>query len=180
MCVAANAHLQKIFSKTQNCALWNSNICITTCFVLPLQWLPRVTRSSSQSPSHQIGGWAYPDQMADQGRADESHPIAHYRSGYLPQAFAYNQLGSVWSLPQAVASTLPPSYCVRSRVGRKSKEDRSWHYNTDCGHSSGLATHGQNRMWGEGCQKLYYAVCGHSHHFALHAPYQMMDEDHSP
>jgi hypothetical protein len=37
MCVAANAHLQNIFSKTQNCVLWNSNIRMTTCFVLPLQ-----------------------------------------------------------------------------------------------------------------------------------------------
>jgi hypothetical protein len=44
MCVAANAHLQKIFSKIQNCSLRNSNIRMTTCFVVPLQWLPRATR----------------------------------------------------------------------------------------------------------------------------------------
>jgi hypothetical protein len=147
MCVAGNAHLQKIFSKIQNCALWNSNIRMTTCFVLPLQWPPRVTRSPSQSLSHQIGGWAHPDQMADQGRGDESRPIAHYRSGYLPQAFAYNQLGSIWSLPQAVSSTLPPPYCVRSHVGRNLEEGRLWYYNTDCGQSSGLAIHGHNRTW---------------------------------
>jgi hypothetical protein len=54
--------------------------------------------------------------MADQGRGDESRPIAYYRSGYLPQAFAYNQLGSIWLLPQAVAGTLPPPYRVRSHV----------------------------------------------------------------
>jgi hypothetical protein len=65
-------------------------------------------------------------------------------------------------------------------MGRKSEEDRSRHNIADCGQSSGLAAHGQNRMWGEGCQKLYYAVRGHSHNFTLHAPYQMMDEDHSP
>jgi hypothetical protein len=63
--------------------------------------------------------------MADQGKGDESHPIARYRSGYLPQAFAYDELGSVWLLLQAVAGILPPLYRVRSHVGRKSEEDRS-------------------------------------------------------
>jgi hypothetical protein len=62
--------------------------------------------------------------MVDQGRGDESRPIAHYRSSYLPQAFAYNQLGSVSSLPQAVSGILLPPYRVRSHVGRKSEEDR--------------------------------------------------------
>jgi hypothetical protein len=62
--------------------------------------------------------------MADQGRLDESRSIANYRSGYLPQAFAYNQLGFVWLLRQAVAGILPPPYCERSHVGRKLEEER--------------------------------------------------------
>ena len=57
--------------------------------------------------------------MADQGRGDELCPIAHYRSGYLPKAFTYNQLGCVWSLPQAVAGTLLPLWEVGKLVFRQ-------------------------------------------------------------
>jgi hypothetical protein len=64
-------------------------------------------------------------------------------------------------------------------VGKKSEEDRSLHYDTDCGQNSSSAVQGENRMWGEGCLKLHYVIRGHNHNFAFHAPYQMMDEGHS-
>ena len=150
MCVAANTHVQKLFSKTENCALWNSIFRYDYMLYIALaktgtsQW---VTRRPSQSLSHQIRGWAHPDQMPDRGRADGARPIAHRRSGSLPQAFVCTQPDSVLSLPPVVVGTLPPPYRVGYYVGKKSEED-----DTACGRSNRLAVHRQNRMWGEGCQ----------------------------
>ena len=84
----------------------------------------------SISSNRQLGP---PEPDGNQDRADELRPIAYYRSSYLLQAFVYNQLGSVRLLLQAIAGTLPPPYHMRSHVGRKSEEDRSLYYNTDCG-----------------------------------------------
>jgi hypothetical protein len=75
MCMAANAHLQIIVYRSQNCVLWNSNFQITTCIVLLSQYPPLV--SPSQSSCHGIGGLAHPDQMEVQGRIDEARPTAY-------------------------------------------------------------------------------------------------------
>jgi hypothetical protein len=138
----------KIISISQNCALWNSHLQITTYVVLYSQCPPSFT--PSQSCCYGVGGWARPDQMAIQSRADEVRPTTYQRSVDLPQVFGCNPFDFVWSLPWAVSETFLHHCHQLSLVGQKSEDKHLEHYGTDCNHSNNLVIHVPQQMLGEG------------------------------